>query len=98
MGSRKWGKMEEGRENGRWNGREVQTTVKPKNVGKKCYQLLFDVFWNYLNFVTIFCRVLKKKINFLNIPSYPPPFAVQNSLTNQFYQKENYDFLILKKT
>ena len=28
MASRKWGKMEQGRENRRWNGREVQTKVK----------------------------------------------------------------------
>ena len=35
----------------------------------------------------IFCRVLKMKIIFLNFQSYHPPFAVRNSLTNQFYQK-----------
>ena len=29
MGSSKWGNMELGRESGRWNGREVQTKVKP---------------------------------------------------------------------
>ena len=40
-----------------------------------------------------FCRVLKMKIIFLNIPSYPTPIAVRNSLTNQFYQK-NWHFCI----
>ena len=40
------------------------------------------------NFVTIFCRVLKMKIFFFDIPSYPPPIAVWNSLTNQFFQKK----------
>ena len=43
-------------------------------------------FVNCPNFVTIFCRVLKIKIIFFDIPSYPPPIAVRNSLTNQFYQ------------
>ena len=43
-------------------------------------------FLNCLNSATIFCRVLKITIIFSNIPSYPPPFAVRNSLTNQFYQ------------
>ena len=50
-------------------------------------------FVNCCNFVTIFCRVLKMKY-FFNIPSYPRPFAVQNSLTNQFYQK-NWGFSIV---
>ena len=44
-------------------------------------------FVNCPNFVTIFCRVLKMKIFFFDIPSHPPPIAVRNSLTNQFYQK-----------
>ena len=35
-------------------------------------------FFNCANFVTIFCRVSKEKIFFLNIPCYPPPFAIQN--------------------
>ena len=35
---------------------------------------------------------------FLNIPSYPPPFAVRNSLTNQFYQKKNLSFRIFSTT
>ena len=34
-----------------------------------------------------FCRVLKSKTSFLNIPKLPPPSAVQNLLTSQFYQK-----------
>ena len=34
-----------------------------------------------------FCKVLKRKYLKKNIPSYPPPFPVRNSLTNQFYQK-----------
>ena len=45
-------------------------------------------FLNCPNFVTIFCRILKIKIIFFDIPSYPPPIAVQNSLTNQFFQKK----------
>ena len=53
-------------------------------------------FVNCRNFVTIFCGVLKMKRIFLNIPSYPPPFAVQNSLTNQFYQK-NWGFSIFSQ-
>ena len=41
----------------------------------------------YPNFVTIFCKVLKIKMIFLNIPSNPPPFVSVNSLTNQINQK-----------
>ena len=48
------------------------------------------------NFVTIFCRVLKMKIFLFDIPSYPPPIAVQNLLTNQFRQKR-LRFCIFKK-
>ena len=44
-------------------------------------------FVNCPNFVTIFCRILKMKIIFFDIPSNPPPIAVRNSLTNQFYQR-----------
>ena len=33
---------------------------------------------------------------FFYIPCYPPPIAVRNSLTNQFFQK-NWRFCILKK-
>ena len=54
-------------------------------------------FLNYPNFVTIFCRVLKMKIFFLNIPSYPSPLAVRNSLINQFYQ-ETLSFWIFSTT
>ena len=43
---------------------------------------------NCPNFVTIFCRVLKIKIIFFDIPSFPPPIAIRNSLTNQFFQKK----------
>ena len=63
------------------NGNKVGTIYK---VGDP--SLNFS-FFNCPNFVTIFCRVLKMKIIFLNIPSNPPPIAVRNSLTNQFYQK-----------
>ena len=45
-------------------------------------------FINCPNFVTLFCCVLKMKIIFIDVPSYPPPIAVWNSLTNQFFQKE----------
>ena len=54
-------------------------------------------FVNCPNFVTIFCRVLKMKIIFLDIPSNPPPIAVRNSLTNQFFQK-NWRFCIFSTT
>ena len=50
-------------------------------------------FVNCPNFVTIFCGVLKWKYFFFYIPSYPPPIAVRNSCTNQFYQK-NWRFCI----
>ena len=30
------------------------------------------------------------KIIFVDIPSYPPPIAIQASLTNQFYQQKKY--------
>ena len=53
-------------------------------------------FLNSCNFLTIFCRVLKIKIFFKIIPSYPPPFAVRNSLTNQFYPK-NWSFWIFQQ-
>ena len=43
-------------------------------------------FVNCPNFVTISCRVMKMKIIFFDIPSYPPPIAVQHSLTNQFFK------------
>ena len=36
------------------------------------------------------------KIFFVNIPNFPPPFAVQNSLTIQFYQK-NWNLWIFSK-
>ena len=45
-------------------------------------------FLNCSNFVTIFCQVLKMEIFFFDIPSNPPPIAVRNSLTNQFFQKK----------
>ena len=45
-------------------------------------------FVNSPNFVTIFCRGLKMKIIFFDIPSKPPPIAVWNSLTNKFFQKK----------
>ena len=35
--------------------------------------------------------------NFFLIPSYSPPIAVWNSLTNQFYQKKNMFLYIFKK-
>ena len=35
-----------------------------------------------------FCPVLRLKIIFLDIPSYPPPIAVRNLLTNQFFKKK----------
>ena len=50
-------------------------------------------FVNCPNFVTIFCCVLKMKFIFFYIPSYPPPIAVRNSVTNQFFQK-NWQFCI----
>ena len=45
-------------------------------------------FLNCPNFVPIFCQVVKMKTIFFDIPSYPPPIAVRNSLTNQFFQKK----------
>ena len=45
-------------------------------------------FFNGLNFVTMFCRVLKMKITFINISSNPPPILSRNLLTNQYYQKK----------
>ena len=53
-------------------------------------------FLNCPNFVTIFCQVLKMEIIFFDIPSYPPPIAVRNSLTNHFFQK-NWRFCIFSK-
>ena len=35
-----------------------------------------------------FCRVLEMKTIFFYIPSYPPPIAIRNSLTNQFVPKK----------
>ena len=43
-----------------------------------------------------FVEFWRWKYFFLNIPSYPPPFAVRNSLTNKFYQ-QNWGFWIFKK-
>ena len=70
---------------------------------KKCYQSCNNLqscdpflhlgFLNCPNFDTIFCRVFKIKIFFLNIPSYPLPVTVRKSLTNQFYQT-NWSFWI----
>ena len=45
-------------------------------------------FLNCPNFVIIFFQVLKMEIFFFDIPSHPPPIAVLNSLTNQFFQKK----------
>ena len=53
-------------------------------------------FLNCTNFVIIFCQVLKMKIIFFDIPSDPPAFAVRNSLTNKFFQK-NSRFCIFSK-
>ena len=53
-------------------------------------------FLNCLNFVTIICQILKMKIVFLS-PSYPPPIAVWNSLTNQFFQKKWWFCILSKK-
>ena len=41
-------------------------------------------FVNFPNFVTIFVKFWK--LFFFDNPSHPPPIAVRNSLTNQFYQ------------
>ena len=54
-------------------------------------------FVNCPKFVTIFCRVLKMKIFLFDIPSYPPPIAVRNSLTNQFFQNKLPFLYIFKK-
>ena len=35
-----------------------------------------------------FLSTFENKIIYLDIPSYPPPIAIRNSLTNQFYQKK----------
>ena len=62
---------------------------------KKIYIFLFKTlpsgdpsihlsFLDCPNFDTIFSRVLKIKILFPNIPRYPPPVAVPNSMTNNF--------------
>ena len=53
-------------------------------------------FWNCPNFVAIFCQVLKMEIIIFDIPSNPPPIAVRNSLTNQFFQN-NWCFCIFSK-
>ena len=53
-------------------------------------------FINCPNFVSVFCQVLKMEIDFFDIPSNPPPIAIRNSLTNQFFQR-NLRFCILKK-
>ena len=45
-------------------------------------------FSNCLNFVTIFYQVLKMEIILIDIPINPPPIAVRNSLTNQFFPKK----------
>ena len=60
-------------------------------------KLKYPNFVNCPNFVTIFCRVLKMKIICFDIPSNPPPIAVRNSLTNQFFQK-NWRFCIYSTT
>ena len=46
-------------------------------------------FLNCPNFVTIFCQILKMDIIFFDIPSNPPLIAVRNSLTDQFFQKND---------
>ena len=51
-------------------------------------------FWNCPNFITKFCGVFKWKDFFF---SYPPPFAIRNSLTNQIYQKKLWFLKIFKK-
>ena len=47
----------------------------------------FQFILNCTNFLTIVQSFENVKNFFLNIPSNPLPFAMHNSLTNQFYQK-----------
>ena len=54
-------------------------------------------FINCPNFVTIFCHVLRMKIIFFDIPSYPLPIAVRNSLT-KYFSKKNLRFCIFSTT
>ena len=90
------------------NGRGIATDIKKNNfifktrqkVVTKLGQFTKLGYFSFLkcpNFVTIFCQVLKKEINFFDIPSNPLLFAVRNSLTNQFFQK-NWRFGIFSKT
>ena len=60
---------------------------------KKEYNLFgtLALHFSFLNCpknVIIFCRVLKIKMTFINIPSNPLPFISRNSLTNQFYPRK----------
>ena len=41
--------------------------------------------------------VVKMKIIFFDIPCHPPPIAVQNSLTNQFFQKKIFNSVYLQQ-
>ena len=48
------------------------STFQLFKLSKLCYHLLSN---------------FENENNFLDIPSYPPPIAVRNTLTNQFYQQ-----------
>ena len=63
----------------------IFSTKKGKTEEKR---RVISTFFYCPDFVTIFCQVLKMEIFFFDIPSIPPPIAVQNSLTNQFFQKK----------
>ena len=52
-----------------------------------------SAFLNCTKFLTIFVKFWKYIYIFFNIPIYPSPFAVWNSLTNKSYQK-NWSFWI----
>ena len=56
--------------------------------------------WSQLCKLSQFCyhflSGFENENNFFDIPSYPPPIAIRNSLTNQFNNKK-ITFLYIKK-
>ena len=94
------------------DGREISRDVKKKffsfsKLDKKWLQSWDNLqswdpslnfsFLNCSSFLTILCQFLKLKIFFFEIPSYPPPIAVGNSMTNKLYQKKSAFLYIFHK-
>ena len=81
----------------RWAGFHFQNMTKNGNKVGTIYKVGTFQLFKLFKLCYHFCQVLKMEIIFFYIPSNPPPIAVRNSLTNQFFQKKIDDSVYLKK-